>query len=238
MALRLYVIPASHPCACAAAALHVKGVDHRVTVLPTLLHAPIQLARFGRRTVPAMSAEGEKVVGSRAIIQWLEARHPDPPLYPADAGLRAQVTLAEAWGEEVLQPIGRRVIWWSVRRRPESMPSYLDGAGLPMPDGVARAMAPLIAPLAQRVNGGWEEPVRADVAALPAHLEKIDAWIADGVLGGDAVNAADLQIGSTLALLSTIEDLQPLISQHRAAELVQRWFPAYPGHVAAGALPG
>ncbi len=37
--------------------------------------------------------------------------------------------------------------------------------------------------------------VRADLAALPAMLQRIDDWIADGVLGGDEPNAADYQIG-------------------------------------------
>jgi glutathione S-transferase len=239
MAPRLYVIPASHPCACAEAAFRVKGVAYDVTALPTVLHAAIQKARFGVRTVPALRADdGEKVVGSRAIVRWLDARHPDPPLFPADPVERGKVERAEEWGEQVLQPIGRRVVPWSVRRNLEAMPSYLEGSRLPMPDGVARRVAPLMVPLMQRINGAYEEPVRADVAALPGHLDLVDRWISEGVLGGEQANAADLQIGSTLALLSTLGDLEPLIASRPCGELVRRWFPAYPGRVPAGVLPG
>ena len=52
-----------------------------------------------------------------------------------------------------------------------------------------------------RRNHAQDEPVRADLAALPGQLEQIDAWIAEGLLGGEEPNAADLQIGSTIRLL-------------------------------------
>ena len=43
--------------------------------------------------------------------------------------------------------------------------------------------------------------MRADLAALPGLLDQVDAYIADGVLGGDQPNAADLQIAPTIRLL-------------------------------------
>ena len=41
---------------------------------------------------------------------------------------------------------------------------------------------------------GATAAARADLAELPARLDEIDAWIAEGVLGGDELNAADFQI--------------------------------------------
>ena len=35
----------------------------------------------------------------------------------------------------------------------------------------------------------------------PGQLDRVDGWIADGLIGGDKPNAADLQIGSTIRLL-------------------------------------
>jgi glutathione S-transferase len=238
MAPRLYVIPASHPCACAEAAFHAKGVPYDVTGLPTVLHAPIQKLRFGVRTVPALRADdGEKVVGTRAIVRWLEAHRPEPSLFPEDPVERGKVERAEEWGEEVLQPIGRRAIWFALGRSPDAVGSYLEGAKLPMPEGMARRVAPLIAPLARRINNASEDSVRADMAALRDHLDLVDRWIDEGVLGDEAVNAADLQIGSTLGILSTLDDLKPLIAPRPCGVLVRRWFATYPGRVPAGALP-
>ena len=57
------------------------------------------------------------------------------------------------------------------------------------------------------------------------------------MIGGDEPNAADLQIGSTLRVLLTVGDLQPLIEGRPGEEIAPRWFPDYPGDVPAGAFP-
>jgi maleylpyruvate isomerase len=41
--------------------------------------------------VPALEAEGEVLIQSPAILEWLEEIHPEPPLLPADPLGRAQV---------------------------------------------------------------------------------------------------------------------------------------------------
>ena len=65
----------------------------------------------------------------------------------------------------------------------------------------------------------------------------LDAWIADGTLGGDPPNAADLQIFSTLRLLMTLGDLRPLISGRPAGEAALRIWPHHAGDVPAGTFP-
>ena len=237
MTPRLYLIPASHPCATAEAAFRVKGVEYDVTELPNVIHAPIMRVRFGRRTVPALRVDGDKVVGSREIVRWVDERFPDPPLYPADPTARAKVIEAEDWGEEVLQPIGRTVVVLAIRRDLSSLPSYFAEARMPLPKPALKAIGPVVIRMSQRLNGSYLEPAREALAALPAHLEKIDRWVEEGVLAGETANAADLQIGATLGLLRTVEDIRPLIDEHRAAEIVWKFFPRYPGHVPAGALP-
>ncbi|EZP71115.1 Maleylacetoacetate isomerase [Sphingomonas paucimobilis] len=41
--------------------------------------------------VPALEADGQVLIQSPAILEWLEERYPDPPLLPQDAWGRAQV---------------------------------------------------------------------------------------------------------------------------------------------------
>jgi glutathione S-transferase len=60
MPLRLYVVPGSHPCAAVEQALQLKGLDYKVTELPQGLHFVHQRLRFGRPTVPSLTADGEK----------------------------------------------------------------------------------------------------------------------------------------------------------------------------------
>jgi glutathione S-transferase len=109
MANKLYVVPGSHPCAAVEAALTLKGVPYdRVDWIP-VMHKLLGRAVYGAKTVPGMKLEGEKVVGSRAIMRRLDGLVAEPALYPADPERRVQVERAEEWGDEVLQPLARRL---------------------------------------------------------------------------------------------------------------------------------
>ena len=235
--LRLYVLPGSHPCACVEAALRLKGLDYeRVDLLP-LISMLNQRARFGRRTVPGLMVDGDRIVGSRLILRALDALEPKPRLLPADADRRARVEECEAWGEEVLQPLARRLSWAALRRDPGALRSYAADARLPIPLDVATTSAPLVIQVAVRVNGAHDAAARSDLAALPDHLDRVNGWIAEGLLGGRSPNVADLQICSSLRLLETIADVRPLLADRPSGRLAQRLFPSYAGEVPAGTLP-
>jgi glutathione S-transferase len=72
-----------------------------------------------------------------------------------------------------------------LRRDRSPLRSYSAGARLGIPIGLAiRTAAPIVA-MSARFNEATDDRVREDLVALPEMLERIDAWIADGVLGGD-----------------------------------------------------
>jgi glutathione S-transferase len=150
--MRLYVVHGSHPCAAVEKAMSIKGLSYDVTEWPPTLHAPMQLALFGARTVPALKLDGEKISGSRAIMRRLDRLRPDPPLYPADATARARVEEAELWGDEVFQPIARELIWAGFTHSPAAMVSYGEHSRLPLPAPAIRAMAPAVARVGARLN--------------------------------------------------------------------------------------
>jgi glutathione S-transferase len=235
----LYAIPASHPCAVAERALQLKELPYRRVELIPVAQKLAQRARFGATTVPGIEFDdGERCIGSRTIVRELERRVPSPPLLPADREERARVERAEEWGDQVLQPLARRVIWAAVSRSPAATASYLEGAKLPLPRPLALLSAPYVARLAARVNGASEPTVRADLIGLRGtHIGRVEGWIEEGVLGGPTANAADLQIGAALRLLLTIEDVAPLLSGRLVEGLARRWFPSYPGATPAGAFP-
>jgi glutathione S-transferase len=238
MTVVLYAIPASHPCAAVERVLQLKGLPYRrVEMIPVAHRLPQQL-RFGAATVPGVRFDdGAREIGSRAILRAIEERVAEPPLLPAHEEPRARVERAEEWGEQVLQPLVRRVLWAALRRAPDAMESYTEGARLPVPAPLARLSAPLVARASQFVNGAGDLVVRADLIALPGHLDRIDRWVADGTLGGERANAADLQIGAGLGLLRTVGDVAPLVDARPAGGLVRRWYPSYPGSTSAGTLP-
>jgi glutathione S-transferase len=227
---RLYVIPGSHPSRTAQMMLESKGIEYkRVDLLPVISKGVLRVAGFPGITVPALKLDGRKLQGSREIGRELDRLVPEPPLYPTEADARAAVEQAERWGDDVLQPVARRVLWNALRRDRSPLVSYSEGARLGVPIELAvRTAAPIVA-LSARLNEATDERVRADLAALPGMLQRVDDWITEGVLDGAELNAADLQIGASLRLLMTLADLRPTIESRPAGELAMRVAPDYPG---------
>jgi glutathione S-transferase len=80
------------------------------------------------------------------------------------------------------------------------------------------------------MNNADDEMVRAALAALPGQLQRVDDWIAEGVLGADPPNAADLQIAASLRLAMTLDDLRPALEDRPAGQLALHTVPDFPGH--------
>jgi glutathione S-transferase len=55
----------------------------------------------GQGLVPVVVDRDEVVFDSARILAWLEERHPDPPLYPADEARRAEMELLIDWFDQV-----------------------------------------------------------------------------------------------------------------------------------------
>jgi glutathione S-transferase len=227
---KLYVIPGSHPSRTVMRMLEIKGIPYnRVDLMPVISKARLRATGFDGITVPALKLDGRKIQGSRDIARELDNVQPVPALLPADPEQRAAVEQAEAWGDETLQPVARRILWNALRRDRAPLASYSEGARLGVPIGLAvKTGGPLVA-LSARFNEATDENVRADLAALPGMLQRTDDWIAEGVLGGEDLNAADLQIGTSVRLLMTLQDLRDAIASRPAGELAMRAAPEYPG---------
>jgi glutathione S-transferase len=238
VAIDLYVVHGSHPCAAVERALELKGLAFRRIELPPPLQAPVQKVLFGARTVPAMRLDhGEKVSGSMAIMRRIEALAPTPPLWPAEERARALVERAEEWGDEVWQAVARRLLWGAIGRRPGALVSYARGSRLPLPDAAIRAVASAIVAGERRLNRVTDPAVRADLRALPRHLDRIDGWLADGVLGGRTPNAGDLQIAASSRLMLTIGDVAPFFARRPAEGHARRYFAPQAGETPRGLFP-
>lgn len=232
--LTLHVLPPSHPCMTAEAALRRKGLGYeRVVLVPGAHNDEMErLYGAGRRTVPGLLVDGEAVHGSVAILARLEELAPDPTLYPeliADA-----VREAERWGDGGLQDLGRRLPWAALHFRPEAAGTFAGGEPL---DPAGTDVAIRVIRATWRYHRISAARLADDLAGLPAMLDHVDALARDGVIGGDEPNAADLQIGATLRVLLTVGDLRPLLDGRPGADVARRWFPDYPGEVPAGAYP-
>jgi len=235
---KLYVVHSSHPSETVKKALELKAIPYKLIEMLIPTQALITRLRFPGHTVPALRLDGgEKVQGSRAILRRLDELVADPPLLPHDLAARTAVLDVERWGDEVLQPLARRVVWAALKHRPDAIPSYQEASQLPrLPRPVVRAVAPAVVRIESAINHASDETVRADLRALPGHLDRVDQWIGEGIMGAPAPNAADLQIGASLRLLA-LGDVRPLLAGRPAEELALRLFADFPGEVPAGAYP-
>lgn len=229
--LVLHVLPPSHPCMTATAALRLKGLEYERVEFAPGPHVEQMRAIYGeeRHTVPGMLVDGEPVHGSRAILARLEELAPEPVLYPSDA-----VREAERWGDEELQDLGRRLPWGALHFRPEAVGTFggvgpLDGAGTDFAIRLIRGT--------WKYHGISAARLQEDLAGLPEKLAHVETLATDGVIGGAQPNAADLQIGATLRVLLTLDDLRPLLTGSAGERIALECFPEYHGEVPAGAFP-
>jgi glutathione S-transferase len=228
---RLYVFPGSHAAMIGRLLLEHKGIEYkRVDLLPVISKLATRALGFPSNTVPALKIDGRKVQGTRDISRELERLQPEPALFPADPEARVAVEEAERFGDEELQPIFRQIPYWAYLRDLSPMRSYAEGAKIGIPIGLAMKTAWPIVKLASRFNEATDENVRRDLAALPGLLQKVDEWIDAGVLDGEQLNAADIQIAASVRLAMTFDDLRPAIENRPAGRLALRVVPDYPGH--------
>jgi glutathione S-transferase len=229
--IRLYGLPGSHPTMAVGAMLERKGIEcRRIDLVPFLARAIVKRGmRQPQNTVPVLVIGGRRIQGSREIARELDRLCPDPPLFPADPERRRAVEEAERWGEEELQHPIRQISLWAMRADHAPVRSYMGRSVMGVPALVAARLAPPFIARGVRVNEATDEAVRANLAALEAMLDRIEEWIAAGVLDGEELNAADFQIGASVRLLLTFQDLRPLIEDRPACRLARRAVPDYRG---------
>lgn len=235
MATRLYVMPVSNPSAAAVAMVRHKRIPHRVvSVMPGMHPFLVRFAGFERPTVPALEIDGRKVQGSRAISRFLDELSPDPALFPAEPAQRAAVEEAERWGERVLQPVPRRLFRYLMLTREEArLWMARDVMRLPAGRMLQGPFMPVIRQLA-RISHADEETVRSTLSDLAGLLDRVDALIADGTIGGGRPNAADFQILASVRVLLEFEDLAQLLEGRACAPAARLLYPDWAGPIPRG----
>ena len=97
----LWHIEVSHYNEKARWALDYKGVPHRRRApMPGVLHPAVALAKTRKPTFPILDIDGETIGDSTRIIEALERRYPEPPLYPADPDERRRALELEDFFDE------------------------------------------------------------------------------------------------------------------------------------------
>ena len=212
--------------------LERKGIEfRRYDITAVLTRAVLPRLGFPGGTVPALIVDGVHLQGTRTLSRALDVLRPEPPLFPRDPALREAVERAEHWGDQVLQPVPRRISWAAIKRDRAPLVSFLEGSRMGIPPGLAAKTAGPIVWAAARLNHASDRQVHADLQRLPVLLDRVDDLIADGVIGRDEPNAADYQIGTSVRLMLCFDDLRPAIEGRPAEDHAKKVVPPFPGHV-------
>ena len=229
MPTRLYVMPISNAAAAGAAMLAHKRIPHRLVHLTPGLHPLlVRFAGFEGFTVPALELDGRKLQGSRRIARFLDEVRPEPPLFPADPEQRARVEEAERWGEQIFQPVPRR-LFRHLLLTSESARRWMgtEIMHLPAPRVLAVLFMPVIRRLAQ-ISRADDPRVRQDIAQLPELLDHVDGLIAAGTIGTATPNAADFQILASVSVLRAFADLEHHVRGRPCEAAARRLYPDWP----------
>lgn len=226
----LYGMKYSHPVLASKMALELTGIPYQAhDILPGLHRIGVRLHGFRGWTVPALQIGSRKVQGTLAIMRELDRLVPSAGLFPADLERRAAVEGVERLGHDELQPLARRVFHWAGARDNAArawIAHYVVGA--PAPALAGYALKPVMSYFRRAVYEVDAAQVRADLARLSGLLDRVDEAIADGMIGGQAPNAADLQVLTSVRLLMAHEDVRPAIAPRPCGQAAQRLIPDYP----------
>src|SRR2546423_402029 len=106
----LWQLKVSHYNEKARWALDYKRVPHVRRTAEPGRHRLIAQRLTGGRTFPVMVLDGEAIGDSTRIIESLERRCPEPPLYPADPEQRRRALEIEDFFDEELGPYIRLLV--------------------------------------------------------------------------------------------------------------------------------
>jgi glutathione S-transferase len=219
---RVDVLTLTHP---VVARLHGFNAGGETRIAGTKRTLPIRLGDL-LGTVPALDADGRRASTNHQIARLLEERHPEPPLFPSDPEQRRAVEEVEHWANETLQMAARRIaLAWAVSDPSGAARKGADGRMghlLYRHELARRLITPMIGRLVFAAGGAAEHELLAE---LPAMLDRVDAWIAEGVLGGEQLNVADFMVAPSLAVILNCPDVVALMEGRPAMELVDRILP-------------
>ncbi len=221
----LYGLHGKPPSMAAQLMLEHKGITFRRVDMMDGRHAKT-LGRhgFAGPTAPALEIDGDLVQTNRAIARVLDELVPEPPLLPRDPVARDRVEEAEAFCDEQFQPSVRRIALSTLRSDRHAV-EYHPKLGRLLPWWLPPF---LIRPALNRTlprYGGTAEVIGADFQTLPDKLDRLDRWVAEGVLNGPELNAADFQVAPLVAFLVGIRDIGPGVAQRPIATLADRVLP-------------
>jgi glutathione S-transferase len=149
-----------------------KGVDVQLQGTGFPNHSAEFLEASPFRKMPAMRDGDYTLADSSAIIHYIEAKHPEPALIPAEAKLRGKTIWYEEFADTLLFSCGAKIFFNRI-----------------------------VAPRFMGRPGDLEAAKQAEINELPPILDYLEKVVPgdDGFLVGDGLTLADLAVAGPFA---------------------------------------
>jgi glutathione S-transferase len=163
--------------------------------------------------LPVLDYDGERIQDSSEIAAFLESRHPERPIFPADPEQRARAHFWEDWADESL-------FWFEVHQRFMYPEARAQAAAL-LTEGrpgfervlISRAIKRIYAKRLAAQGLGRMTPERVEQKLL-GHVDTLETLLGQRTwLVGDARTIADIAVASQLAEIVRSSHLAPDIGK-------------------------
>ncbi|HYI99027.1 MAG TPA: glutathione S-transferase family protein [Thermoleophilaceae bacterium] len=183
-------------------ALDYKRIPHeRRSVFPGMQEVRARLLRGGTTTLPVIDIDGKKIGDSTRIIEELERRWPDPPLYPSDPEQRRAALALEDFFDEQCAHELRRVLFDPLLHHPELM-AEATGSDRRRGGSVLGLVFPVVNRAVRHKYAVTPERAAEGRAKVIAAFDRIEAERgSSGYLVGDSFTVADVTAAAVFSPL-------------------------------------
>lgn len=215
-------------------ALDHKHLEHvRTSYLPGP-HAMTMLRLTGQTQTPVVRIAGEVIHGSARIIDELEKRFPERPLYPIDAAERGKALEIQAWFDAEIGPMVRRGVFSALLEAPDYVCGMFSEGRSPVTRTMYRGMFPLTRTIMKK-SMGISGPASIEEAyeGTRRGLEFVASEVGEsGYLVGDQFTIADLTASSLLAP-AVMPASSPMALPEPRPQRLREWLASWSDHAGA-----
>lgn len=214
-------------------ALDWKRLPHRRRTLLPGPHMPTVRRLTGGTQLPVVRFGDEVVAGSARILDELERRFPDPPLYPADPDERQRALGLQAYFDEEVGPGLRSALFSHLIDETGYLARTFAERANPLGRFAYRALLPLTKGLIRKGNAVTPERVAAGLEVTRAALDRVAKEAGpSGQLVGDRFTVADLAAAALLAPAARVEHPDMALPRPAPAS-VEAWYALWADHPGA-----
>ena len=193
-------------------ALYYKGIPFEVKNYAVVDGGRIRKTISPTGKTPVLDHGEQRIVDSTAILRYLDAHFPAPPILPAAPALRAQAHVIEDWADESLFFYDLAMRGW------DNNIDWLKRDVLSHDRGVVRWLMERLIPKFVQKTGQAQGIGRKDrdtvCAEVTAHFDAIVDLLGTGDwLVGDHLSVADIAVASMCTVIERAEEAAALMAE-------------------------